>query len=106
MGTPRRGGDEAVSLRLELDDDALDGLAERIAERMQPALPPPSPWMDFGELVDYTKIREGTLRKLTAEGRIPSHSSGRAKLYHRDEVDEALLGYSRRQDQSRLRRVS
>ncbi len=95
-----------MGLHLELDDDAVDTLAVRIAERMQPALPPPSPWMDFGELVEYTKIPEGTLRKLTAAGRVRGHSSGRAKVYHREEVDEDLLGYSRRQDQSRLRRVS
>jgi hypothetical protein len=96
-----------VSLRLELDDDALDVIVERLAERLR-AEPRgiASPWMNFEALVEYTQIPEGTLRKLTASGSVPGHSSGRAKIYHRDEVDEALLGYSRRAQSPQLRRVS
>jgi len=93
-------------LHLELADDALDQLADRIAERLQAAPGvAASPWMDFPGLVEYTKIPEGTLRKLTASGRIPGHSTGRVKVYHRDEVD-AALGYSPKPKSTPLRRVS
>jgi hypothetical protein len=93
-------------LRLELEDDALDMLAERLAERLQ-ARPgvAASPWMDFAGLVEYTKIPEGTLRKLTASNQIPGHNTGRVKVYHREEVD-AALGYSPKPKSTALRRVS
>lgn len=95
-----------MSLHLELADDALDQLAERIAERIQgrPEAAA-SPWMDFAGLMEYTKIPEGTLRKLTASSQIPGHSTGRVKVYHRDEVD-AALGYSPKPKSTPLRRVS
>jgi len=94
-----------VSLRLDFDDETLDALAERIAARIPAASPAGSPWMKFPELVDYTRIPEGTLRKMSAAGEMPSHG-GRVKLYHRDEVDEALLGYSRRTRAPELRRIA
>lgn len=83
-----------ATLRLDLDDSALEALAERISERLTPPLTS-SPWMDFEALVEYTSIAPGTLRKLTASGRIPGHG-GKSKIYHRDEVDAALRGHSNR----------
>lgn len=100
-----RRGRRVVSLRLEIDDETLDDLAERIATRLPAATPESSPWMTFQALVEYTSIPEGTLREMTAAGKIPRHA-GKTKLYHRDEVDEALLGYPRRHQQPALRRVS
>jgi len=95
-----------VSLHLDFDNETLDALAERIAERLTGQSEAGSPWMDFPALVVYTSIPEGTLRKLTAKGTIRSHSSGRVKLYHRDEVDEDLLGYSRQSRAPELRRIA
>jgi len=86
-------------MRLDLDDIAVEALAERISERLTP-LPAPSPWMDFEALVEYTSIPAGTLRKLTASGQIPSHG-GRSKIYHRDEVDAALRAYTNRAQRRR-----
>jgi excisionase family DNA binding protein len=94
-----------VSLRLDFDDETLDALAERIATRIPAAAPAGSPWMNFEALCEYTSIPEGTLRKMSAKGEIPSHG-GRVRLYHRDEVDEALLGYSRRKSSPELRRIA
>ena len=92
-----------VSLRLELDDRAIDSLAELISERLQPP-PAGSPWMNFNGLVEYTAVPRGTLQNMVADGQIPSHG-GRTKIYHRDEVDEALLGYRRAGAGAGLRRV-
>jgi hypothetical protein len=96
--------DQTAKVILDLPDEFLDTLVDRLAERLgaQSASPP---WMNFDELVEYTRIPEGTLRKLTASGQVPGHGA-RTKTYHRDEVDEALLGYSRKPRTAQLRRVS
>lgn len=101
----RDSKDDPVSLHLELADEALDQLAQRIAERLPVPGAQSSPWMNFDGLIEYTKIPEGTLRKLTASNQIPGHSTGRVKVYHRDEVD-AALGYSPKPKSTPLRRVS
>lgn len=49
-----------------------------------------SPWLTFEELVEYTKMPEGTLRKQCAHGVFKGHG-GKRKLYYRPQVDEALL---------------
>jgi hypothetical protein len=80
-------------MALNLNDDDLGALAARLHERLAPLLvdvPAPSPWMQFEEAVAYSRIPAGTFRRLSAAGLIPSHG-GRTKLYHRDEVDEAIL---------------
>lgn len=80
------------------DSSPLDALAEALAERLAARLRldnEASPWMTTPEAIAYTKIPKGTFDKLSAHGVIPSHG-GRRKLFHRDEVDQALLGYARR----------
>jgi excisionase family DNA binding protein len=65
-----------------------------------------TPWLTTPEAVEYTKLPEGTFRKLAACGKIPSHG-GRTKLFYRPEVDQALLDYSGIAEESRrLKRVS
>ena len=88
-----------MSLRIDFDEDTLDTLAAGLSERMQMQMQDSagSPWMNFAALVEYTSIPEGTLRRLTGQGKIPSHG-GKSKVYHRDEVDKALLGYEPRRD--------
>jgi excisionase family DNA binding protein len=76
----------------------LEALAEALAEHLAARLrfaSGASPWMTTAEAIEYTRIPKGTFEKLSADGVIPSHG-GRRKLFHRDEVDQALLGYARR----------
>jgi Helix-turn-helix domain len=85
-------------MQVEVPDALLDALADRLASKVAdrlaiPRLPSASPWMTFEELATYTKIAKGTLRKLGAEGTFKAHG-GKRKLYHREEVDAALLGLS------------
>ncbi len=90
-------------------DEFFDALAEAVASKVAASLPAPapgSPWMQVEEAAEYSRIALGTFRQLSAEGKIPSHSAGRRRLYHRDEVDEALLGYARTSKVTTLRRAS
>ena len=79
-------------MRLEIDLDQLaDEVAARVAARLADRIAPQdrSPWMSMDEAIAYTRIPEGTFRKLAAAGRLPAHG-GRRKLFHRDELDTAL----------------
>jgi hypothetical protein len=81
---------------IEVPDALLDALADRLASKVAdrlaiPRPPSASPWMTFEELATHTKIAKGTLLKLGAEGTFQAHG-GKRKLYHREEVDTALLG--------------
>ena len=87
---------------IEIPDAFLDalaqGLAARLAERMADqlaglALLEGSPWMTFEEAVEYTRVPAGTFRKLSAEGTFTAYG-GKRKIYHRQELDAALLGLS------------
>lgn len=87
-------GAHPLSLMLppELLGAMADAIAELIAARLGEKLDArQSPWMTTLEAIDYTRLPEGTFRKLAGSGAIPSHG-GRAKLFHRTEVDQAL-GY-------------
>lgn len=79
-------------MQLDLNDEELGMLAARLHEKLSPLLTRASgsPWMQFKEAVAYSRIPAGTFRRLSAMGLIPSHG-GRTKLYHRDEIDEAIL---------------
>lgn len=89
----------------------VDAVADRVVEKLR-ALEPAaaegggSPWMTVEEAAEYSRIPLGTFRRLSAEGAIPSHSSGKRHVYHRAEVDEALLGYARGANVTPLRKAS
>lgn len=79
-------------MHLDFNDEEVTALAARLHEMLSPLLDRKagSPWMQFKEAVAYSRIPSGTFRRLSAMGLIPSHG-GRTKLYHRDEIDEAIL---------------
>lgn len=89
---------------IEIPDAFLDALANRLASRLVeqmadqlavPGLYESSPWMTFEEAVEYARVPAGTFRKLSAEGTFTAHG-GKRKIYHRQELDTALLGLSGR----------
>ncbi len=51
--------------------------------------------MTFEEAVEYTRVPAGTFRKLSADGTFTAHG-GKRKIYHRQELDAALLSLSAR----------
>jgi hypothetical protein len=96
-------------MAIELPDGLLDAVAEqlapRIAERLVDQLVTPEPeWLTFDELVQFTRLPAGNLRKLVANGEIPKHG-GKTHVFYREEINTWLLGYSRRQRNSGLRSV-
>lgn len=76
----------------------VEELAEMVAAELAPHLEhlvadqgaQETPWLTTKQAIAYTKIPEGTFRKLVASGKIPSHG-GRSKIYYRPELDQALL---------------
>jgi hypothetical protein len=98
----------------ELLDLLAEGFAERLAEKLAPLVAAliqgsgeiASPWMDTKTAISYTGLPAGTFRKLASSGVLPSHG-GRAKLFFRPELDEALMSYRGIAERSReIRRVA
>ena len=88
-----------------LADELATRLAPRVAELMADGGHEASPWLDTRQAIEYSRLPEGTFRKLAACGKIPSHG-GRSKLFYRPELDQALLDFSGIADEDRrLRRV-
>jgi hypothetical protein len=80
-------------------------LAPRVAEIVHRDLPASSPWLTTIEAIEYSRLPDGTFRKLAACGKIPSHG-GRAKVFFRPEIDQALLDLTGIAEEERqLRRV-
>jgi len=89
----------------ELAERVADHLAPRVAELASQQPGGPTPWLTTREAIAYTKLPEGTFRKLASCGKIPSHG-GRAKLFYCPEIDHALLEFAgAAEEQRRLRSV-
>jgi hypothetical protein len=99
--------DDLTALMLDkLADELAERLASKVAELLPAAGKRSSPWLTTTEAIEYTRLAEGTFRKLCASGKIPSHG-GRAKLFYRPELDQSLLDLEGvAEEQQQLRRVS
>lgn len=88
-----------------LADELADRLVSRVTEILPVGSSHSTPWLTTAEAIDYSRLPEGTFRKLMSSGKIPSHG-GRAKLFYRPEIDQALMDFSGIADEKReLRRV-
>jgi hypothetical protein len=91
---------------------ALELLASELAAHLAPKIAEfvnqdttTSPWLTTLEAIDYSRLPEGTFRKLAASGKIPSHG-GRTKVFYRPEIDQALLDFQGiAEDERQLRRI-
>jgi excisionase family DNA binding protein len=83
------GSDLARILLAELDDDALDMLAERLRSRLEMAAPADG-WMTVAEAADYLRCPTSRVYSLTSARRIPCVKDGSRVLFRRSELDEWL----------------
>jgi hypothetical protein len=89
----------------ELAQRVAEHLAPRVAELISERSTDSSPWLTTRQAVAYSGLAESTFRKLAACGKIPSHG-GKAKVFYRPEIDQALLGSrGAAEDARELRRV-
>ncbi len=80
---------------LTLSEVLLDGLAERVAARVNELLQAPrpvSPWLDFEAACAYLRFSSDQLYKLTAAKAIPFRKKreGQGLLFHQAELDRWL----------------
>jgi hypothetical protein len=102
---PGRDDDLTTTVLRLLADELADRVVSRVAERLPAVSPNATPWLTTAEAISYSRLPEGTFRKLMTSGKIPSHG-GRAKLFYRPEIDQALLDFSGiAEDNRQLRRV-
>ena len=78
----------AAALLAELDDQALEQLAERLRPflRAEPDSER-SPWLDVAGAAEYLKCPKSRLYALVSAGRVPHAKDGSRLLFRRDELD-------------------
>jgi excisionase family DNA binding protein len=80
-----------LTLTLALTAEQLDAIAERVAERLQPAPSgSSSPWLDSAGASDYLAAKPGRIHDLVALGKLTPRRDGRRLLFHRDDLDAYL----------------
>lgn len=87
----------AAALLAELDDQALDRLAELLAPRLAHRLTPEaaSPWLDVAEAAEYLRCKPQRVYDLVHAGTLKPQRDGRRLLFHRDALDGHLASRSR-----------
>jgi excisionase family DNA binding protein len=76
----------------ELDDAALDLLAERLTPRLAERLgqngAPQSGWLDVAGAAEYIRCPKSRIYALVSANRISFHKDGSRTLFRREELDE------------------
>jgi excisionase family DNA binding protein len=86
----------ALALLDELDDQALDLLAEKLAPRLvRPPQGDRSPWFTVDEAVEYLRCKSRQrIYDLKSSGRLPAAGSdGSRPLFHRDDLDAWIAAH-------------
>ncbi len=88
----------AAALLAELDDEALDVLADRLLERVAGRLDQTAPaWLDVTGAAEHLSCPRSRIYALVSARRIPFHKDGSRSLFDRAELDEWVrLGGGRR----------
>lgn len=79
------------ALLAELDDRALDALAESLAPRLASRLiggADRAPWIDVGAAAEYLACPRSRIYALVSARRIPHHKDGSRVLFRREELDD------------------
>jgi excisionase family DNA binding protein len=78
------------ALLAELDDDALDALAESLAPRLAARLGQvdPVPWLDVAAAAAYLTCPKSRIYALVSARRIPHHKDGSRVLFRYAELDD------------------
>jgi hypothetical protein len=74
-------------LSLKLGQEALDAIAELVAEKIRSS-EPTSPWLTRKQAAEHLGVPVSRLEK---DRSVPLHRWGGRVLYHRDEIDTYLL---------------
>jgi len=73
---------------LELDDDALDAVAERVAEILvEREAGRPEPWVGVEEAAEHLACPPSRVYALTSACRIPHERDGSRLLFRRSQLD-------------------
>ena len=72
----------------ELDDQALDALAERLAPRLAVTAPAPERWLSVAEAAEHLSCPTSRIYSLASAGRIPCEREGSRLLFNRSELDD------------------
>ena len=81
-------------MNVNIPDDLLDQLADRIAERIElpaPAAPSKSPWLSADGAAEYLACKKPRIYDLVNQGRVPVHREGNRLMFLRSELDEWIL---------------
>ena len=54
--------------------------------------------MSYTEAADFIKVKEGTLRNLGAQKKVPFHKVGRKVVFFREELEQWILSGASSQD--------
>jgi len=79
-----------LAATLELTDAQLEQLADLVAERLRPAPPERSPWLDTAGAADYLAAKPGRIHDLVALGKLTPRRDGRRLLFARRDLDAYL----------------
>jgi hypothetical protein len=83
-------GADALTLTLTLTAAQLDALADLVAERLPPAPPAASPWLDTKGAANYIAAKPARIHDLVALGKLTPRRDGRRLLFARRDLDAYL----------------